>query len=216
MPAVAFVGLPFTSGAVAKKMLEAPLSSISDGWGQWIATLLVIVALATPLLVARFYSLLMPIIRQRSPGSACWTDWWPWLFLTAVILLLPAYLQLMAGGIEFSLASLLLVLAGIVLSCLVWRFKPDVFTVLVGRVPPGDLLLPLTKIGRFVVLASIRVWRLLRIFGRGSNAWLKETTAAGYRIKDSLGECGQGSLALSGFWWIAIALCLMTLPMLYR
>ncbi|WP_018936129.1 complex I subunit 5 family protein [Thioalkalivibrio sp. ALJ24] len=121
LPGLSLAGLPFTSGALAKDLLKAPLTTDSTGP---VYTLLTLAAIGTTLLVLRF---LWRLRRDLAPAAAPVPTgrWLPWALIAAMSLVLPAMAALTAlaaPGVPLpGLADLSLlwpILAGLVLGAL--------------------------------------------------------------------------------------------------
>jgi hypothetical protein len=131
----ALIGVPFTSGALAKTEIIAALPEAFSGFSGWLS----LAGLTTTLLMARLaYLLWRPKASRaagRGPGLAAWA------VLGIVILILP---WLIAAP-TVSWPDTLPFLSGLLLSALVWRYRPERLASLVGRVPPGDILHPMGR-----------------------------------------------------------------------
>ncbi|WP_051560540.1 complex I subunit 5 family protein [Marinobacterium jannaschii] len=140
LPALVLAGAPLTSGAYAKAQLSAPLSQLG-GWGEVVAWILVMTAIATPLLMARFLYLLHRI--ERQPVAAAAISWLPWLVLVAVLLAIPVMSDV--TGIPSSPADTLTNPSGLLIALsvagFVWWRRPDWIVRWVGTIPPGDILM---------------------------------------------------------------------------
>ncbi len=83
LPALAIVGLPFTSGAVAKIGLKSLTYVLPAPWSHWIAIVLSLIAVGTTFLMAR---LLYLVWHQGSDRSRQATGLWlPWIVLLNVV-----------------------------------------------------------------------------------------------------------------------------------
>jgi len=127
--ALAMIGVPFTSGAGAKLMLD----EATAGAGFNLTLLFGFSALGTLLLMARFILLLLqrPATADTPPDMASWV----WLILAASAILLPL-LQL---PMPLSHAGLGLLAAGVVIAIAIAGDRGR-FTWPLPLVPPGDLL----------------------------------------------------------------------------
>jgi formate hydrogenlyase subunit 3/multisubunit Na+/H+ antiporter MnhD subunit len=83
LPALALAGLPFTSGAVAKIGLKSLVYVLPAPWPEWMAVLLLLIAVGTTLLMARFLYLVWP----QGSGQPRLTAglWLPWTVLLIVV-----------------------------------------------------------------------------------------------------------------------------------
>ncbi|WP_019591890.1 complex I subunit 5 family protein [Thioalkalivibrio sp. ALE20] len=121
LPGFSLAGLPFTSGALAKDLLKAPLAANGTGL---VYTLLTLAAIGTTLLVLRFlWRLRQDLALTTRPLPT--GRWLPWALLAAMSLILPAVAALTALASpevplpELATVSLLWpVLAGLALGAL--------------------------------------------------------------------------------------------------
>jgi formate hydrogenlyase subunit 3/multisubunit Na+/H+ antiporter MnhD subunit len=160
IPALALAGAPFTSGVLVKGMVKPELAGLIAPWGDALVLALTASTLGTTLLMARF---LVLVGGHRAAGtpSPAWISL-PWLGLIALVLGWPFLI-----GIGFPpLSTSWPVLAGALLALpLVWM-RPASAAALVGRIPPGDLLAPLTRValalGRWVrgLWGPVAAWGL--------------------------------------------------------
>lgn len=148
-PCLTLMGLPLTSGAAAKIQVKSALPEASpDFWiGPWVEWLLMLGAVGTTILVARFLVCLSRSSSGRDPDTWLWLIW---LMLVAVSALLVWLLPL-PGGIELSAgigpAAVELVwpmAVGGVLVLLAW-YRPISL-----RIPPGDLIVLAERLVRRV------------------------------------------------------------------
>jgi len=86
LPALALVGAPLTSGALAKFLLKDAADLAPGAWAEWLQFLLPFSSTATSLLMARFLYLAWPR-GARKPLSAWMRA--SWLSLLAIALVLP-------------------------------------------------------------------------------------------------------------------------------
>jgi hypothetical protein len=137
--ALAMIGVPFTSGAGAKLMLD----EATAGTGFNLTLLFSFSALGTLLLMARFIWLLVqrPAAAVAPPDMASLV----WLVLAASAILLPLLLL----PIPLSHAGLGMLAAALVLAIAIAGVRGRTGLQL-PRVPPGDLL--------YLVRASRRLW----------------------------------------------------------
>jgi hypothetical protein len=141
IPALALAGAPFTSGAMVKGLVKPDLAALVAPWGDALVLALTASTLGTTLLMARFL-VLVGAHRAAGMPSPAWITL-PWLGLISLVLGWP-----FLSGIGFPpLSTSWPVLAGCLLALpLVWM-RPAWIAGLVGRIPPGDLLGPLTRVG---------------------------------------------------------------------
>ena len=163
LPALALTGAPFTSGAFAKGSLKDALSELGGSWYAALDPLLLVAAVGTTLLLARFVVTLEARIggdsSARAEGAADppWGLALPWLTLVGAGFLAPWWLATAFPPLEGAavpsllhdlLPALLPVLAGVALACAVVR-RPRLLGSLRGlRIPAGDLLVPLEAVIR--------------------------------------------------------------------
>ena len=162
LPALALAGAPLTSGMLVKLMLKAQTVYAPEHWIAPLSTLLSASAVATTLLVGRFLILLAkPKPRASEHGSAIGLIA-PWALLVVTALVLPWWfapstpITWQLTNIISSLWPILLGIA-LIVAVLSWmrhrqrqagtispqeHREPD----LVPRIPPGDLLIPLSHI----------------------------------------------------------------------
>ena len=95
------IGTPFTSGAVAKSVLEAGL--VASGWADTLAMALTLSALATTLLMLRFGVLALGYRTTRTQSAGLWL---PWMLLLISMLLAPWWLPGTRGPSSISLGQI--------------------------------------------------------------------------------------------------------------
>lgn len=155
VPALALAGLPWTSGALAKRTLKSPLYEAPADWVGTVEALLTLAAVGTTLLMARFLWCLW-IKGAARPGLLPWQMWLPWLTLSSAALILPWVWTGQAGSAWSLIWPLSL---GVVLSLaglLAWRGRP------VPQVPEGDVLVPVEGLARWVartVRSAAGLWQ---------------------------------------------------------
>jgi len=146
LPALVLIGVPLTSGALAKSMFETAVVQAPSAWAELLLWLLPVIAVGTALLMARFYYLMHHVGRagegQRSLVA------FPWMGLVVLSLLLP----LLDGGPFVSTAADVwpLLVATVVIWFVMVR-RPSWLARNVGRVPPGDVVEPLAAALRWLV-----------------------------------------------------------------
>ncbi len=152
LPAAALVGLPLTSGAVAKTALKATVPVLPAPWPDILAVALPIAAVGTTLLMARLLFLASPPIARAAPAGARWTAYAP---LLAAVALGPWWLgaDLSAAAASWS-GALWPGLAGGAVAALVLLAHRHGLLGGMPALPPGDVLLPIESV-------AARVWRHL-------------------------------------------------------
>jgi multicomponent Na+:H+ antiporter subunit D len=144
LASLALAGAPFTSGAVAKIALKAPLNDFQGSWVYGLNLLLPLAAIGTTLLMARF---LFVITRHSSPhGRPQYGTWLSWTFTilltAAAVWLLPVAQK--AASKTLQLASLWQALwpvaAGMLISGTIWLRTVRKKRLPALSIPQGDLL----------------------------------------------------------------------------
>lgn len=132
--ALALAGAPLTSGAVAKYGIKPLLDGAE--W-TWIGAVVSLAAVGTMLLMARLMTVIAATGHQREPG---WR--WPlaaWTVLLGLALLFPFGFA-RAGPWLTNAALLLVALLILGLAGLTIWLRPGRLGLLIGLIPPGDLL----------------------------------------------------------------------------
>jgi formate hydrogenlyase subunit 3/multisubunit Na+/H+ antiporter MnhD subunit len=154
LPALALVGLPFTSGALAKAVLKDALPALPAPWADVLALALPLATLGTTLLMARLLVLAVAAGRAERPGTPALAGlgilvgavaagpWWLPGLLPAGSVPLPA-----PGAVALWPVAL-----GVTLAAAVYLLDRLARRSLRLPVPPGDLFLPAER------LAS-RLWQ---------------------------------------------------------
>lgn len=132
LPALALSAAPLTSGAQIKTRLTGLLQTLEASGAELLLWLLVASAVATPLLLARFFWLLRTVRRQQACAVQ---QWLPWAMLVTVLLALPL-LNGQPAQTLISPAGLLLAL--LLTAWLCWR-QPGWLCRWTGRIPAGDV-----------------------------------------------------------------------------
>jgi len=164
VPASALAGAPFTSGFVAKAALKNALADSAVGWPGGMERLLAFSALGTALLMGRFLFL----VWTRGKTDAAHPVGGlrvPWLAAVVVsssaVWLIPLELFHEAGGAALSpyniKASLWPVVAGAGIAGLLWRLRAGRRRVLALKIPAGDILAPVSRLGNTIQAATARV-----------------------------------------------------------
>ena len=202
LPALALAGAPFTSGGLAKAQLSEALSEGDVLWGNGMLWLLVVAAIGTPLLMARFLYLLNCV--PRNPIARPRWQLVPWLILVTMMLLLP----LIEGDLSATWSDPWLLIALVVAAVIWWRC-PDPLARWVGAIPPGDVLVPLYCGWQKVVeLVKGRAQVAGNQLSRMSILKMERIQLKGGRLRGLLllaGRAGFGSL------WLGVTLIFLLL-----
>lgn len=146
LPALALAGLPFTSGAVAKIGLKSLTHVLPAPWLDWIAFLLLLSAVGTTLLMARFLFLAWPQGAGSSPATAGLRL--PWAIL---LIFVAVSTWLWPEANEGALKTLSLSKfwgalwpggAGAIIAWAAWVLVQKVDIKLAFQIPAGDILIP--------------------------------------------------------------------------
>jgi len=139
LPALALAGLPFTSGALAKTWLNLALLETANSWSTLYLWLLSVAAIGTALLMARLLYLMHGYTTKSQPLSLL--PALPWLALLTTLLLAPLVYDTAATGL---LKPLWPIAVAAATALVVIRARPAALLALIGRVPPGDIVAPLS------------------------------------------------------------------------
>ena len=174
LPALALAGAPLTSGMLAKVLLKMQIVNAPESWIFVLKILLPLSALATSLLVGRF---LVVLFKPREDATSQLPAGlvWPWALLLAAAVILPWMLMPKLSTL-WSLATFLTsfwpVLLGalLVVTARVWSASrvrqygvermaegqiPGGY--LLSRIPPGDILIPLSFIVKRILALGYRL-----------------------------------------------------------
>lgn len=150
LPAFALAGAPLTSGMAAKLDLKGALAGLPAPWADAVPWLLAFGALGTALLMLRGAWLLRHTPTQTVPGRELAL---PWLLLLACIAALGAgtlwQQGLRADDLPGAAVPVVLALLLAIASMKLRLRAPDV--------PPGDLLVPLARLGATLSAVSGRI-----------------------------------------------------------
>lgn len=103
IPVLSLIGAPFSSGFVAKKMLDTQLSLSASPWAEWVQIFIPWSSLAASLLLARFLYLLFYKYKKLNVNQDILVPksmWISWLFLVIMVVLSPMIVWFL--GIETS------------------------------------------------------------------------------------------------------------------
>ena len=142
IPALVLAGAPFTSGALAKSLVKPALHELGGLWTQVLPVVLVMSTIATTLLMARFLTLTATARRDTAHA----TPWIavPWLALIGALLGMPYLTDYAFPAVVDSWP----LGAGVSLALLTLLLRPRWSARLVGQVPAGDVLEPVTHLAR--------------------------------------------------------------------
>jgi multicomponent Na+:H+ antiporter subunit D len=136
LPALALVGIPFSSGYFAKAGLKEAL----DSAGPNVTWYLTLATVGTALLMARWLYLVMHTQSHKSSAIA------PWIALVlAIVVLAGPLLTLFIPGVTLpatgddALTGAWPIVLAAALAGVVWFYTPGFLTTLVGRAPIGDI-----------------------------------------------------------------------------
>ncbi len=197
LPALALVGAPFTSGALAKGMLKVAGNAVG-GW----SILLPLTGVGTTLLMLRF----LRLARQMSPGGhhhapAAPGQWLPWLLLTGLVVVFPM-LPFAAGPIAPQpgwWSKLWPILSGVVIAfALIPRLSSKL-----PLVPPGDILVCFVGTFRMLKLLLDSAGRSLR------PAWVGIRWSARGCRRHMSGLWNPASMDLRRPWSVSAGLLLL-------
>lgn len=168
---LALVGVPLTSGALAKFHVKFAAMALPAPWADWLAWLLPVSACGTTLLMARFLLLLRGSAPEVATKSS--TGLIPWLLLIGAVAIVPWLLVAPATealSLSASISASSPIVAGVALSVLVILLRPARLGALIGRIPPGDILVwAETAWGR---VRQVRPVDLSGIAGRAQRQWV--------------------------------------------
>jgi hypothetical protein len=205
--ALALVGAPFTSGAVAKYALK-PVIEGAD-W-PWVAAAVTVSTVGTTLLMGRLIWVSAGTSTHSAPGYL-----WPgiaWALLIALVALFPFVLGKATSWTTNSVAVPLGVVLATLVALAAWR-NPDWLKPLIGLIPAGDLIVLSRPIGALVKAFGGWLWRPL---GRSAARIARFAIDRYERVcNEPPGDVERGLRAWSvaGALWIGI-LALLVLALL--
>jgi formate hydrogenlyase subunit 3/multisubunit Na+/H+ antiporter MnhD subunit len=213
LPALVLIGVPLTSGALAKGQFKTAVLQAPSAWADVVVWALPLIAVGTTLLMGRFIYLMSRLAGSSAdPPRPTLALALPWLGLIALGLGL-AFLY--AGASGFVSTDLRPLLIGALLTGLLALRCPAWLAGWIGRVPPGDLVVLLESAGQ-------RLSARLSDFAAGVREWFRNRIAnrrpAGIGRLFTLTSKAETALAehaLSGAAWLTlagIALVLLVLP----
>ncbi|MDH3718085.1 MAG: complex I subunit 5 family protein, partial [Planctomycetota bacterium] len=158
LPALALAGAPFTLGGAAKIAIKQATTASAMPWAELCEVLLPICSLATTLLMARFLYLVWPVSHEdrHKVGVGMWL---PWSLLVAGVVGLTAVLRwhgvLDCSWVKTSSATLWTniwpIATGAGLSAFVLLNKTWSARLSHLSIPPGDVVVPITALWRWLV-----------------------------------------------------------------
>jgi formate hydrogenlyase subunit 3/multisubunit Na+/H+ antiporter MnhD subunit len=155
IPALALAGAPFTSGAAAKELLKSTFDATSGGWTGLMLWLLLASTIVATLLMFRFLYLMRQQVRSPASFAAHDSNWTAAPLI--LLLLITAALSVTIGKLVPPTIDTISIALSIIVATAVFYRAPSWLTAWVGRIPPGDLLIPLQ--GVWVALLSSRILR---------------------------------------------------------
>ena len=154
LAALSLAGAPFTSGVLAKILLKQPLGMLDLDWVNTLSILLLLAAIGTTFLMARFVFLLIHQTEQH--GRLLPSMWLPW----AVLILLSGTVLWFLPETQTAISKALKATsiwqaiwpasAGLLLSAGVWFWSRNNNWQCPIRVPEGDLIGILSIVSRIV------------------------------------------------------------------
>lgn len=147
LSALAVVGAPWTSGALAKSLLKE--AGYAAGWSDSVSTAWTVAAFMTAMVLARFLAAVARV-RKGAEGRGAPGLWLPWIGLTSFALLVPlaavlGVITVGPTGAESPIAAVGPTLLMVAAVALFLRVRPPL------EVPRGDLI---------VVLEAFAGWTL--------------------------------------------------------
>jgi hypothetical protein len=172
LPALALAGAPLTSGMLVKLMLKAQTANAPEPWIALLPVMLSASALATTLLVGRFLILLAKPKSSISEHGSAIGMIIPWALLVVTALVLPWWFA-PSSPTTWQLTNIIsslwpvLLGAALIIAVLYWirhRQRPagkllpqgDEHPDFAPRIPPGDILIPLSHIVIFLYRVARR------------------------------------------------------------
>lgn len=165
LAALSLAGAPFTSGAVAKISLKLPLESFQANWVSPLAVLLLLAAIGTTFLMARFlYQLIHNTSRHGKLHPGMWVPWTVLVLLSAVLIwFLPGTEKSISNALQGASIWLAFwpVSAGIGISAAVWVWSSRNGWRLPFAIPEGDIICGIPPLNRILNrIGSAAVQRL--------------------------------------------------------
>jgi multicomponent Na+:H+ antiporter subunit D len=166
LASLALAGAPFTSGAIAKIALKAPLKDFQGSWVYGLNLLLYLAAIGTTLLLARFlFVITRPSTVHDKPRFGMCLSWTFTILLTAaVVWLLPLAQKTVSKALQLPWLwqALWPVATGILISGSLWLGVILKNWRLTLSIPQGDLLYAFSFLyQRFLLFCSVP-WKLIQ------------------------------------------------------
>ncbi len=165
LPAAALAGAPLSGGAAAKAALKGVVEAAGDAAPAWVSPLLPLTAVGTTVLMLRFLFLARRLLAEPAHGPLPRSMTAAWgivtVLATAAFAFAPgrgireAALKAFAPAAQW--ASLWPLLAGLVLTAALLRTAPETLRRWENRIPPGDILVPVARVGARAA-ARYRAW----------------------------------------------------------
>jgi multicomponent Na+:H+ antiporter subunit D len=160
LPALALIGIPFSSGYFAKAGLKQVVTSPGPGL-ESLAPWLALATAGTTVLMARWLYLVVQASpgRKRSDGAGSAAAWTALALAVPVVagpVITPSFALLPLAPGDGLLATLWPMLLAGLLAYGTWHYRPGLLTGLVGRVPSGDIAGPVSSwLGGLLALLAL-------------------------------------------------------------
>ncbi len=136
------VGAPFTAGAMHKTIFKPVVLGLDADLSSLIAILLIVATIGTTLMMLRFLFVIRP--DQADQPASINSAALPWLVLSVSVLILPFALPYTFPTILDSWP----ILGAVLIAFVMIRFWPGLMSALIGRIPPGDIIMVFSQIYR--------------------------------------------------------------------
>jgi len=153
----ALAGIPFTSGMAAKAGIKAAAALTDSAWTPVLDWLLPLTGITTMLLIMRFLFIITPAPTEPH-GRVNLHMMLPWTALTLAVPMTPVFILALgwAGPRDIGLypqglaAAFWPPLLGVIIGIVVWKSEPLRVRLAAVRIPPGDIVFPLSWAGQQV------------------------------------------------------------------